>query len=203
MSPHWLSTVTLAVALAALLPLAASAAPMDYRLDPAHSQVWFRVDHQGFSHPLGRLPIARGWFRFDPDDWSASRVEVEFALTEVDLDEPNASRELRSSRLLDVARWPSARYQSQSVERRDETRGVVHGVLSLHGISRPVDLEFRLNRIAFDPYSLRRKAGFSARARLSRAQFGMRHYVGVIGDEVEILIEVEGLRVRRSSTEEP
>ena len=49
--------------------------------------------------------------------------------------------------------------------------GVIHGELELRGRRVPVDVAFTLNRIGNDPYAFGRKAGFSASARLARADF--------------------------------
>ncbi|TAM93342.1 MAG: polyisoprenoid-binding protein, partial [Rhodanobacteraceae bacterium] len=59
---------------------AAAARPLDYRIDTVHSQVLFSADHDGYSNPVGRLAIARGWLRFDPDDWGKSKIVADIDL---------------------------------------------------------------------------------------------------------------------------
>lgn len=183
-----------AAALALALPALALAAPVTYRFDPVHSQVWFRAEHQGFSHPLGRVRIKDGWFQFDEKDWSASRVDVVLDMTTADMGDAKWNDTVRSSQLLDTGRWPSAHFVSRSVEKKDATHGVIHGDLSLHGVTRPVDVAFTLNLIATDPYAFKRKAGFSATATLPRSTFGIKRYADVIGEDIGLLLEIEGLR---------
>jgi len=178
------------------LPAAASAASEVYRFDPVHTQVWFSAEHQRFSHPLGRLRVKDGWFAFDEQDWSASRVDVTIDLASADMGDAKWNEAVRSGALLDAERWPVARYVSRSVEKKDATHGVIHGELHFRGQSRPVDVEFVLNRIGEDPYLFKRKAGFSARAELSRSAFGMKRYAEVVGDRIELRFEVEGIRDR-------
>lgn len=192
-----------AAALALALPTLALAAPETYRFDPVHSQVWFRADHQGFSHPLGRVRIKDGWFQFDEQDWSASRVDVELDMTTADMGDAKWNETIQSGQLLDTGRWPTARYISRSVEKTDATHGVIHGDLTLHGATRPVDVAFTLNSIAPDPYAFKRKAGFSASATLPRSAFGIKRYVGVIGENIQILLEIEGLRDNAAAPKEP
>ncbi len=182
-------------ALGALLAAGpATAAAATYRFDAVHTQIWFSVDHERFSRPQGRLRVADGWFQFDEDDWSASRVDVTIDLAGVDLGDEQWNRTVASAQFLDAERRPTARYVSRSVEKTGARAGVIHGDLYLHGAKQPVDVLFTLNRVGTDPYLFKRKAGFSASAHLARSAFGMKRYAEVVGDDVELRFEIEGLR---------
>ncbi len=62
--------------------------------------------------------------------------------------------------------------------------------------SEPVTLEVRLNRHARTAYnSMRRTAGFSASATLSRAAFGMKAHPRAVDDAVHLMIEAEAIRI--------
>jgi len=183
----------LVLACAGLCASVAAAAPQTYRFDPVHSQILFSVGHQTFSNALGRLHVKDGWFQFDEDDWSASRVDVTIDFASVDLGDAKWNEAARSGALLDASRRPTARYTSRSVERVDATHGVIHGDLSFRGETKSLDVAFTLNRIATDPYLFKRKAGFSATATLTRQDFGMTRYAEVIGAKVALRIEIEGI----------
>ncbi|HEY0231599.1 MAG TPA: YceI family protein [Dokdonella sp.] len=182
------------LALLAALPAFAFAAPDTYRFDPVHTQVWFSTDHQHFSHPLGRLRVKDGWFQFDPKDWSASRVDVTIDLAAADMGDEKWSTMVKSGPFLDVERRPSARYISSSVEKKTDTAGVIHGDLYFRGEKKPIDVAFTLNRVATDPYLFKQKAGFSATATLQRSAFGMKRYAEVVGENIELRFEIEGIR---------
>lgn len=190
-----------AVIAAAALSLAvpARAEPETYRFDPVHSQVWFRVSHLRFSNPLGRLHIREGWFQFDPKDWTGARVDVTLDLASVDMGDAKWDDTIKSGQFFDVGRWPTARFYSTKVEATDASSGVIHGELVLHGTTRPVDVEYTLNRVGNDPYAFKQKAGFSARAKIDRRDFGMKRYQEVVGDDIEIMIEIEGIRDRNAA----
>lgn len=195
----------IAIVAFAAVPSLATAAPETYRFDPVHSQVWFSAAHQGFSHPLGRLRIADGWFAFDEADWSASRVDVTIDLASADLGDAKWNETVKSGAFLDVARRPTARYTSRSVEKTSTNGGTIHGDLHFRGETKPVDVAFTLNRVGNDPYLFKRKAGFSASATLRRSAFGMTRYVEVVGEDVTLRFEIEGIRDRdagKSTAEE-
>jgi polyisoprenoid-binding protein YceI len=185
------------------LPAIALAAPQTWRFDPLHTQVWFSADHQGFSHPQGRLHIKEGWFHFDAKDWTSARVDVLIDLDAADMGDVKWSEAVKSASWLHVERWPTARFVSRSVEATDATHGVIHGDLTLCGKTRPVDVAFTLNRIGNDPYAFRRKAGFSASASLQRADFGMDRYKEVVGDTITLRFEIEAVADRDAARTQP
>ena len=172
----------------------AHASPETYRFDPVHTHVWFSTDHQKFSHPQGRLRIREGWFQFDPKDWSTAHVDVVIDLASADMGDAKWSATVKSGQFLDTDRWPTARFVSERVEQKDASHGVIHGTLSFHGATKPVDVAFTLNRIANDPYAFKQKAGFSATAVLDRFDFGMTRFKEVVGAPVDLRFEIEGVR---------
>lgn len=191
------------IASACALPSLGSAAQETWRFDPVHTQVWFSGDHQKFSHPLGRLRIKDGWFQFDAKDWSTGRVDVVIDLAAADMGDTKWSDTVKSGQFLDTARWPTAHFVSRSIEQKDATHGVIHGELAFHGESKPVDVAFTLNRIGNDPYAFKQKAGFSATATLHRFDFGMTRYKEVVGDDIELRLEIEGIRDSNAATPKP
>jgi len=191
------------VLLLALAPAATCAAGAQaWRFDPVHTQVTFFVDHLGFAKAAGRLRVSQGWFRFDPDDWSSAAVDVTIDLASVDMGDPRWSETVRSGQFFNTERWPTARFVSRSVDTGGQApgRAVLRGDLTLHGVSQPLDLAVTFNRIGRDPYAFKRKAGFSAQAIVKRSAFGMTRYAEVVGDEVELRIEVEGIDDDKAAT---
>jgi len=190
------------VAIALLLPLAAAAparaaGPETYGLDPVHTRIMFAVSHAGFSQAIGTVSGSRGRLVFDRDDWRSATLEVEVPLTRLDLGDPRWNRAALAANLLDGKRHPLARFVSDRVEPDpiEPGRARVCGRLSLHGATRPLCLDVRLNALKRHPLPpFRRTAGFSAVARLSRADYGIDAWKSAIGDEVELRIEAEAVR---------
>ncbi|EQD36981.1 Lipid/polyisoprenoid-binding, YceI-like protein, partial [mine drainage metagenome] len=105
-----------------LAPLARAA---EYRFDPVHSAVVFFVDHDGYSDAVGRLKIARGWFRFDPTNWAASQVVADIALGSVDMDDKGWDRVVAGTDFLDAKAHPYAHFVSTSVEKTGPDTGIL------------------------------------------------------------------------------
>jgi polyisoprenoid-binding protein YceI len=88
------------------------------------------------------------------------------------------------------------------VEPGEAGRATVFGELSLRGVSREVALDVTMNALKRNPVTMRRSAGFSATASLSRRDFGMDSWPNVIGDRIELQIEAEAIRVRDATIED-
>jgi polyisoprenoid-binding protein YceI len=174
----------------------ATAAPERYRIDPVHSQALFFCSHLGFSRAIGVLPDVDGTLTFDPDDWSRAEVDATIDVGRLYLGDAEWQKKMLSDEFFDVERHPTMHFRSERVEATGAERARVHGQLTLHGITRPVTLEVQRNRVGRHTYSLKYVAGFSATARLKRSEFGMRRLLPAVGDEVEIVLEIEALRER-------
>jgi len=184
------------LALAALLPAAVQAEARRYVLDPVHSRVIFKIDHIGLSKAIGSFAKPEGRLRFDAQDWSSAELEVSLDLASLDLGDADWNQRMLRRDFFRAERYPQARFVSTRVEPKDETGFIVHGELSLRGSSVPATMDVRFNGERRHPMTRRHTAGFSASMRLSRAELGMVAYPNVIGDLVEVEIEVEARRER-------
>lgn len=187
---HWLWCLA-----AILLPLAATqAAENTWRYDTVHSQIVFSISHNGYSRPVGRLHIARGWLRFDPNDWGSAATELDIDLASVDMGDADWNKAVCKPALLDCAHERYAHFVSTTVERKDARHGVLHGQLTLHGITRPLNLPFTFNRAARTIFETHEVAGFSATALLDRNDFDINANPGSIGARVSLWLELEAIR---------
>ncbi len=177
--------------LALLVAGAAAAHPLDYRIDSVHSQVLFSADHDGYSKPVGRLAIARGWLRFDPDDWSASKVVADIDLASADPGDKSWNDAVTGRNFLDTAKFPLAHFESTSVRKTGEHAGTLEGNLTLHGVTLPVSVEFTVNRVGATLFGFETIAGFSGHATLDRTKFGMAAFPKAVGTDVTLRFEIE------------
>ena len=165
-----------------------------YAFDKVHTQVLFFVDHLGFSRSVGEFHDYEGGFVFDPEDWAVGSVDVSIRTASIDMDDAEWDKHLRSPDFFHVERFPDMRFKSTRVEAVGAKDAKVHGELTLLGVTRPVTLEVRFNKAGVHPKSKQYVAGFSARTLIKRSEFGMSYAVPMVGDDVEVVLEVEGIR---------
>ena len=195
-----LGVVLLLLASSALTARAANAA---YELDPVHTRVVIAVEHAGFSKAIGTVSGSSGILQFDPDDWTTAKLEVSVPLQRLDLGDDKWNQAVLARNLLDAEKFPTATFVSTRIEPVDPQHASVYGTLTLHGVSKEVKLAVTLNALKRHPLPpFRRTAGFSATTTLSRAEFGIDAWKSVIGDSVEMRLEVEATRTRKDGGKE-
>lgn len=179
------------------LPLQAWAGSEEYVLDPVHTRVMFAVEHAGFSKALGTVSGSTGGLVFDPEDPASASLDVSVPLQRLDLGDEKWNRSTLARNLLDADRYPTARFVSTRVQPLGDNRMQVIGLLTLRGETREVTLDAVFNALKRHPLPpFRRTAGFSATALISRSDFGISAWQSMIGDEVELRMEVEAVRGR-------
>ncbi len=181
--------------LVTLLPLAAAAAPEHYQLNRPHTQILFSVNHLGFSNSQGKFLDYDGSFTFDPQDWSKSAVKVAIRTASLDMGDYDWEKHLKSKDFFNVSQFPEMTFTSTRVEKTGTNTGRIYGDLTLLGVTRPVTLEVKFNKAGEFPMKKGiYEAGFSATAVIKRSEFGMKFAVPLVGDDVHVHLEVEGVR---------
>lgn len=182
-----------ALILFALLLAAAPlrAEPEWFQIDPVHTRVLFFVEHARFSRSLGQFRPVQGGLWFDVDDWRNSRVDVCLPVAGLDMGDADWTRAMQRPAFFDLRAHPEICLRSQRVEVIDAKRGRLHGSLAVRGVRQPVVFDFTVNDLRRFSLTMKRRLGISARAELSRSDFGMDRDRTLIGDRVEVIIELE------------
>lgn len=166
-----------------------------YTLDPVHTRVAIAIDHAGFSRAIGTVSGTTGTLWLVPGSWEGARVQAEIPVSALDFGNEAWNSAVAARGLLDSERHPLATFSSTRVEALGEGRARIHGRLTLRGITREVVLEATRNgerRYPLPPF--RHTVGFSATTTLSRSDFGSTAWDSLIGDAVEVRIELEAAR---------
>jgi polyisoprenoid-binding protein YceI len=176
----------------------------EYRVEPSHASLTFRVDHLGFSNYTARFKRIDGVLQFDPANPAASRIEATVDVKSLETDFPfpdkvDFNAELTGEGWLNAKAFPTMTYKSTGIELTGPQTFKVRGDLTLRGVTKPVELDARFNGgyaglAQLDPNA---RIGFSATAKLKRSDFGVSYGIPApgstmgVGDEVEVLLELE------------
>ena len=92
-------------------------------------------------------------------------------------------------------------FKSTRVEMENDSEGKMYGELTMHGVTQPVVLDLEYNGSVTDPWGNDR-SGFSLTGKIMRKDWGLTYNSAlesgglVIGDEVKIGLEVEGIKAK-------
>ena len=149
-----------------LLPLLLFAAPAfaaNYVQAPG-SALTFAGKYQGEVF-TGRFPGFATKFSFDPAQLATAKLEVTIPLATATTGNDDYDENMRGADFLASAKFPQAHYTASKFRALGGNRYAADGILSLHGISKPVMLEF-----SWTPGA---KPVLAGKATVSRLAFGV------------------------------
>jgi len=187
-------------ALALAVPLAASAAPESYTLDPHHTYPHFAVEHLGVSLYWGRFDRSSGKFTIDR---AAHKGTLELAVETASVstgDNERGSRprtldeHLKSADFFNVAEFPRMTFKADSVTFAGDSPAEISGQLTLLGVTRPLTLKVERWVCKDHPFNKKPMCGGNASGTLKRSDFGMKYGLAAVSDEVRLYVQFEGYK---------
>ena len=181
-----------AVLAMAMLP-AEFARAAEYDIDLSHSFIQFRTQHLGVSWLLGRFNKFEGEFTYDPAAGpAAQKIRVEVDTSSVDSNHAERDKHLRDDDFLNTDEFPTATFVGNNFT-GDENGGTMQGEFTLHGVTRPVEVQVQKVGEGDDPWGGYR-AGFTGTFSIMRSEFGVDKNIGPMSERVDLEIYLEGVR---------
>src|SRR5690349_23892137 len=146
-----------------------------YDIDASHSGVVFGWNHFGFSNPAARFDQIEGTVLLDKADLTKSSISVSLPVEGLDTGVAKLDEALKSPDFLDATKYPTITFKSTKVEQTGENSLKITGDLTVHGVTKPVTLDARVNKIGiFEIPGLikAQTAGFDATTVIRRSDFG-------------------------------
>ena len=163
---------TLALMSLMSLAAAASAAPVNYTLDPAHTFPSFEADHMGgVSVWRGKFNKSSGTARLDRAAGTGT-LEVTIQADSIDFGLDLMNEHAKKADFFDVAKYPTAVYKGSFVFEGGKPVGV-NGDLTLHGVTKPVSLTLNSFKCIPHPLYKRELCGADAITTIKRDDFGI------------------------------
>ena len=188
-----------------LLPFFSTAAD-EFKVDAVHSSVNFKVRHM----MVGKV---RGQFKeFDVTVWgnmadlTKAKVEAVIDVASIDTQNPKRDEHLRSEDFFFAEKYPKITFKSQSVEKKKGDLYVLHGTLTMRGVSKKVALTFEVLGEVKNPKGDVR-VGIEATTKLNRLDYGVKWNRTldkggvVVGSEVSVEILLSLISTAKKKTE--
>ncbi|MGW0885086.1 YceI family protein [Streptomyces sp. NPDC002671] len=164
-----------------------------WHIDPFHTGVHFAAVNRAAGRVRGRFDEVSGTLTLPLDD-----IGADIVIATASLSTGNALRDghLRTADFLDTERHPQMRFTAHRLDQETERTGRLHGALTLRGSTHPVTLDVSWQGAAPDPLSDAEHLAFSATARISLADYGIRPQllpglsIPGIADAIDIILDV-------------
>jgi polyisoprenoid-binding protein YceI len=183
--------------LSAALFLGSPVFAANYAVDVDHTSVSFKIRHI-LSNVQGHFRQFEGTIAYEPgkpETWSAEGV---IQAASIDTNVEPRDKHLRSADFFEVEKYPTISFKTVKVIEASDAAAKLEGLLTMHGIEKPVVLDVEIHGVAKDPWGNTR-ASFTVTTLLNRKDFGLTWNKTLetgqllVGEEVKITLEVEGI----------
>ncbi len=169
------------------------AAPETYTLDAMHSMPTFSFMHLGLSQFRGRFDKVTGTITLDIAAHTGS-ADIVIDLATVSTGVPALDNFMKGPRFFDTAKYPTASFKSTSFKYDGDKPVAVAGELSLHGVSKPVQLDIVHFACRMHPLLKVHSCGADAVATIKRADFGLDIFIENDSNDVKLDLAIEALK---------
>jgi polyisoprenoid-binding protein YceI len=167
-----------------------------YQLDPNHTYPSFEADHfGGLSIWRGKFTKSTGTVTLDTDAKTGT-VDVTIDPSSVDTGNAKLNDHLKTDAFFDVAKFPTATYKGTQIKFEGDKPVEVIGTLTMHGVTKPVDLKIKSFKCIMHPMLKREVCGVEAKADFNRADFGM-NYGQKLGFNMETKLEIQAEGIKQ------
>jgi polyisoprenoid-binding protein YceI len=164
-----------------------------YAIDPVHSSVVFGIKHMGVTNFYAVFNEITGTVTFDAADPSKSSVDITVPVESIDSRNPKRDQHLKSPDFFNVKQFPTLTFKSTKVEKSGDTHKVT-GDFTLHGVTKPITIEFNKGPEVKGMAEGELRSGGETRFTIKRSDYGMTFMKDALGDEVSIILSVEGVK---------
>ena len=181
-----------------LLPLTVWASEDEYIIDKSHFSIGFLVEHVGYAKTLGMFRDIDGSYIHDVKNKKINDINIVINTESVFTNDEKRDEHLRSPDFLHVDKYPEMVFKATNIK-INNNESIINGNLTLLGITRPLVLTGKINKIGKYPFGGIIKPyvmGISAKGTIKRSDHAMMYAIkdNLVGDEIELIIEFEARR---------
>lgn len=165
-------------------------------IDPAHSEIYFKVKHMMVSTVTGAFNEFEGKVVSKNEDFEHATISFSANIESVDTKNKQRDEHLKSDDFFNATQFPKLTFQSKSFTKKSNGDYKLVGDLTIRDHTREVELTVEYNGIAVDPYG-QTKAGFELSGKINRKEFGLKWNAlteagGVmVSDEVRLALNIQ------------
>lgn len=171
-----------------------TATQTDWAIDPAHSEVIFKVKHMMISTVTGHFESFNASVRAADETFKNAQIDVEIDINSINTKNADRDGHLKSDDFFNAEAYPKMTFKSTSFDGEK-----LVGDLTIRDITKEVTLDLNFNGVAVDPYG-QTKAGFEISGEINRKEFNLSWSAIteagniVVSDNVKLAIEAQFIK---------
>lgn len=154
-------------------------------LDPAHSEITFKVRHMMISNVKGQFQNFNAEIEAEDDTFEHAKTTAYIDVDSIYTNNTDRDNHLKSADFFNAEANPKITFETRALNND------ITGNLTINGITKPIKLEVEFGGISKDPWG-NTKAGFTFEGKISRKEFGLNWNAALetggvmVGDDVKI-----------------
>lgn len=167
-----------------------------WTLDPAHSEIQFKVKHLMISTVTGQFNNFSGAIETVGDEFNSANIEFTADVNSISTNNEQRDAHLKTADFFDAENYPQLSFAGEKLEKINEEDYKLSGILTIRGVSKKVVIDAQYGGMTVDPWGNTR-LGFSISGKINRQDysisFGAVTETGglLVGDEVKLLGNAE------------
>ena len=168
-------------------------------IDPTHSEIGFKVKHMMFTNVSGKFSKFDATIETEDNDFENSKIEFTGAIDSIATGNADRDTHLLSPDFFDAAQFPEIKFRATSFTKINEGEYVLVGDLTLHGITKPVELAAEYGGLMKDPWG-NTKMALALEGKINRKDWGLNWNAALetggvlVSEEVRLLIELQFIK---------
>ena len=171
----------------------------NYKIDPSHSEVSFKVKHLMISTVTGQFAAFDASMQSESSDFTDAQITFSADISSISTNNSQRDEHLKSADFFDAASHPQMTFVSTAMRKKDDENYELDGELSLRGVSKPVTLQVEYAGRMTDPYG-QEKHGFEISGKINRKDYGLTWSAVteaggvVVSDDVKIAVNAQFIK---------
>jgi polyisoprenoid-binding protein YceI len=170
-----------------------------WQLDPAHSEVSFKVRHLVISNVTGKFSSFDSSFSTGADDFNDANINFTIDANTINTGVDARDNHLRSDDFFNTEAFPKITFKGNGLKKTDDGKYELTGELTIRDVTQPITLDVEFGGVTKDPYG-NIKAGFEVEGKIKRKSFGLTWDAvteaggAVVSDEIKFTAQVQYIK---------
>lgn len=164
----------------------------EWKFDNSHTSIQFEISHMLISEVDGEFHDYKGSIKSNGENFENADISFTIKASSIDTDNEKRDKHLRSADFFEVEKYSEIKFVGKEMKKVSDKMYKLIGEITMHGVTKEITLDAKLNGIIDDPYGNRR-AGFKVTGSLSRLDFNIGEDTSTktVGEDVNIICNIE------------
>lgn len=167
-----------------------------WAIDPAHSEISFKVKHLVVTTLTGKFNTFEGAVESANEDFSDANINFTADVNSINTGSADRDGHLKSDDFFNAEAYPKLTFKSTSFTKTGTDEYKLAGNITLRDVTKPIELKVEYGGTAVDPWG-QTKAGFEINGKINRKEFGLKWDAltetggALVSDEVKLHLNVQ------------